>query len=222
VTGAALSEAYVRITVTRGPDGAALAPAAGGPTVVIAALPVEPLGPAGDAIAAELLRGARGRRAAAKSTSWQPAEAARRLVRSRGAEEGLYVSARGRVLEGVCTNVFAVVEDRLLTPPAHRCLPGITRGRVLELARAHGVDVVEAPLALETLRSAQEAFVTNAVRGLRALAAIDGEALARQGPEGVFATLHRLYARDRAGAPTDDRAGAPTDDRAGAPAQVRG
>jgi branched-subunit amino acid aminotransferase/4-amino-4-deoxychorismate lyase len=197
---AALPDAYVRITVSRGAGGVGLAPPGGPPTVVIAALPAQPLAPTDSAIAAALLRGTRARRVAAKSTSWQPAVVAKRRVERCGADEGLYVSASGNVLEGVASNVFAVDGNRLLTPPARHCLPGITRGRVLELARANGLEALEAPLALDALMRAQEVFVTNAVQGLRALATVAGSAIGRQGAGGVFDTLHRLYALDRAGA----------------------
>jgi branched-chain amino acid aminotransferase len=197
---AALPEAYVRITVTRGTGGVGLTPPDGRPTVVIAALPAQPLAPADSAIAATLLRRARGRRAAAKSTSWQSAVVSRRRAQAGGADEGLYVSASGNVLEGVASNVFAVVDGRLLTPPAGHCLPGVTRARVIELACAHGVPVLEAPLPLDVLTNAQEAFVTNAVQGLRALDTVDGATLHRRDPVGVFAALHRLHADDRAGA----------------------
>lgn len=198
---AALPDAYVRVTVTRGAGGVGLAPPPDGPTVVVAALPAQPLAPADSGIAATLLRGRRERRAAAKSTSWQPAVVARRRVEGCGAEEGLYVSASGNVLEGVASNVFAVVDDHLLTPPARHCLPGITRGRLLELARAHGLEALEAPLSLDVLMRAEEMFVTNAVQGPRAVATVAGAVIGRRGPGGVFDTLHRLYVLDRAGAP---------------------
>jgi branched-chain amino acid aminotransferase len=200
---AALPEAYVRVTVTRGIGGVGLTPPEGTPTVVIAALPTRPLAAADSAVAAVLLRGRRERRVAAKSTSWQPAVVARRRVEGCGADEGLYVSASGNVLEGVASNVFVVEGNRLLTPPARHCLPGITRGRVLELARAHGLQAVEAPLPLEALMRAQDVFVTNAVQGLRALHTVSGSAIARQGPGGVFGTLHRLYALDRSRTPRE-------------------
>lgn len=196
----ALPDAYVRVTVTRGTGGVGLAPPAGAPTVVIAALPTPPLAPAEGAIAATVLGRRRQPRAAAKSTSWQPAVLAKRRVQQCGADEGIYVSASGRVLEGVASNVFAVVDGVLLTPPARQCLPGITRARVLELARGHGLPAHEAPLQLDALMRADEVFVTNAVQGLRAIDTVSGDAIDRQGPGGVFDTLHRLYALDRAGA----------------------
>ncbi len=215
VRHAALPDAYVRVTVTRGAGGVGLAPPAGPSTVVVAALPAQPLAPAAHGIAVTLLRRERSplgdarpwpasplRPATAKSTSWQPAVLARRRVEARGADEGLYVSAAGHVLEGVASNVFAVLDGELLTPPARHCLPGITRARVLELARAHGLPAREAPLKLDTLLRADEVFVTNAVQGLRALDTVSGAALG-QGPGGVFDTLHRLYTLDRSSTPRE-------------------
>ncbi len=212
---AALPDAYVRVTVSRGAGAVGLAPPPGPPTVVVAVLPTRPLAGAESGIEATLLWQQRDRRPkpgdtrlwlaspfrpAVKSTSWQPAVLAKRRVEGCGADEGIYVSASAHVLEGVASNVFAVAGERLLTPPAEECLPGITRARVIELARERGVPVLEAPLELDTLVRASEVFVTNAVQGLRALATIDGAAIARQGPGGVFDTLHRLYELDRAAA----------------------
>ncbi len=211
VRRAALPDAYVRVTVTRGTGGVGLAPPAGAPTVVVAVLPAQPLARAERVIAATLLWcgrepqpgdthvGTSGRPAAAKSTSWQPAVLARRRVEAHGADEGLYVAADGHVLEGVSSNVFAVSGGRLLTPPTSQCLPGVTRARVIELARDHGAPVLEAPLGLDALREAEEVFVTNAVLGLRAVASVSGAAIGRPRPDGLFETLHRLHALDRAG-----------------------
>ncbi len=198
VRHAALDEAYVRVTITRGTGGVGLAPPQGPPTVVVAVLPTRPLPRADSGIEATLLWQQRERRAA-KSTSLQSAVLARRRVETSGADEGIYVSESGHALEGVASNVFAVERDRLLTPHESECLPGITRARVLELARGHGVEVRELPLELDGLMRAEEVFVTNAVQGLRAVNAVSGAAIARQGPGGLFDTLHHLYARDRVG-----------------------
>ena len=154
---AALPDAYVRVTVTRGTGGVGLAPPGGAPTVVVAALPARPLAPADSGIAAALLRERRG--AAGGGQEYELAAGRRGQAqrrRLRGRARALYVSASGNVLEGVASNVFAVIDDgRLLTPPVRHCLPGITRGRLLELARAHGLEVLEAPLPLDALMQAE-------------------------------------------------------------------
>ncbi len=200
---AALADAYLRITVTRGPGGAGLLASAGSPTVVVAALPMPSRARADEPIAVALLERRAEERAAAKSTSWQKAVLDRRLVARREAEEGIYVAADGHVLEGVSSNVFALVGERLLTPPARDCLPGITRGRLLELAPSLGVPASEARIELEELLGAGEVFVTNAVQGLRSVATIAGTALGgRDSSSGVFAALRRSYEQDPRAAAT--------------------
>lgn len=192
---AALPDAYLRVTVTRGSGATALAAPASAPTVVIAALPA-PARVAGG-IEVTLLGPPSERGAKAKSTSRQQAVLARRQVEKRGAGEGLYVSREGHVLEGVSSNVFVVNDGILLTPPVEHCLPGITRGRVLELARDASISAAEAPLEWAALTGAEEVFVTNAVQGLRRVAKIDGVEVGAADPEGVFATLLTLYEADR-------------------------
>jgi branched-chain amino acid aminotransferase len=202
---AALEDAYLRITVTRGRGAAALAPPSGAPTVVIAALPAPTPSPLGEGIEASVVGAPAERGPRAKSTSRQQAVLARRRAERAGAEEGLYVSSSGHVLEGVSSNVFALSDGRLLTPPVEDCLPGITRGRLLELARDAGIAALEAPLALDALLSAEEAFVTNAVQGLRELHAVDGRRIGAAGGAGLFARLLGLYEADRASAARRDR-----------------
>jgi branched-chain amino acid aminotransferase len=194
---AGLADAYLRVTVTRGSGATALAAPMGAPTVVIAALPVPPRMDMASGIEAMLLGPSPEPGAKAKSTSRQQAVLARREVVKRGAGEGLYVSAEDHVLEGVSSNLFVVSDGRLLTPPPEHCLPGITRGRVLELAGEAGVEVEERPIEVGLLLGAQEAFVTNAVQGLRRMGAIDGRSLGAVRPDGVFATLAALYHADR-------------------------
>jgi branched-subunit amino acid aminotransferase/4-amino-4-deoxychorismate lyase len=194
----ALADAYVRITVTRGLGGAGLLASAGSPTVVVAALPAPSRVPANEPIGVALLERRAEERAAAKSTSWQKAVLDRRLVARREAEEGIYVAADGRVLEGISSNVFALVGERLLTPPVCDCLPGITRGRLLELAPHSGINASEARIELDELLGAGEVFVTNAVQGLRSVATIAGTAIGGQdSSSGVFAALRRRYEEDR-------------------------
>jgi branched-chain amino acid aminotransferase len=207
LAGAALADAYVRITVTRGRGGAGLLAPSGAPTVVVAVLPVPSRARASKPIAVGLLeRDVEARAVAAKSTSWQQAVLDRRDVARREADEGIYVATDGRVLEGVSSNVFALVGERLLTPPVRDCLPGVTRGRLLELAPRIGVTASEVRIELEELLRAKEVFVTNAVQGLRQVATIAGTAIGgHDSSSGVFAAMRRSYEEDRAAAQEDRR-----------------
>src|SRR5215471_1543714 len=84
---AALADAYVRVTLTRGSGATALAPPSGSPTVAIAALPAPARSDAG--IRATLLGAPSEIGAKAKSTSRQQAVLARRRVQRQGAGEGI-------------------------------------------------------------------------------------------------------------------------------------
>jgi branched-subunit amino acid aminotransferase/4-amino-4-deoxychorismate lyase len=194
----ALADAYVRITVTRGVGGVGLTAPPSGPTVVVAALPAPTRVPAERGIDVALLERRRQERVATKSTSWQHAVLDRRRAERLGAEEGIYVSDDARVLEGVSSNVFAVEGERLLTPAVRECFPGITRGRILELAHGAGVEVRETAIELARLMRAEEVFVTNAVQGLRRVRAVSGTAVGRGAAPASFDALRGLYEEDRA------------------------
>jgi branched-subunit amino acid aminotransferase/4-amino-4-deoxychorismate lyase len=192
-----LADAYLRVTITRGIGAVGLAPPEGAPTVVVAALPAPARRAPDSGIYLTSLQRQSGLSTTAKSTSWQHAVLARRRVAQFGADEGLYVSEHQHVLECVSSNVFVANGNMLLTPRDSECLPGITRARVLELARDHGLTVIESQFELGELMDADEIFVTNAVQGLRAVHALDGTATRIGGPDGIFATLLDLYQEDR-------------------------
>jgi len=82
----------------------------------------------------------------------------------RGYSDTIFLNERDEVCEGSFSNVFAVVDDQLITPPVSSpCLPGITRHVVREIATAEGLTVTEEPLLLKTLAEASEVFLTSSV-----------------------------------------------------------
>ncbi len=54
---------------------------------------------------------------AIKSLSYAPNMLAVRIAREQGAEDALFVTADGRVLEASCASFFYVLGDTLYTPP---------------------------------------------------------------------------------------------------------
>ncbi len=190
----ALADSYVRITVTRGAGGLGLDQPVAPPTVVIAALPAPPRD---ERTLDAVLLARRHPTPTAKSTSWQHALRDRREVDRRGADEGIYVSNAGRVLESVTSNVFVVKDERLVTPPTTDCLPGITRARVLELARDAGMPAEERAIELEELFEADEVFLTNAVRGVRRVRAVQGVVIGAPDGAGSFERIRDLQEQDR-------------------------
>ena len=90
----------------------------------------------------------------------------------------LLLDADGSVLEASRASVFAVFDGVPVTPPADgRILPGITRERVLQLARELGPAPREAQLHVSELAAAEEVFLVGSVRGVEPAATLDGAPL---------------------------------------------
>ncbi len=86
----------------------------------------------------------------------------------------LITDETGELLETNRSNVFAVMDGVLLTPPADgRLLPGTTRAAVLRAAHRHGIRIGQKPLTLDELTQASEVFVTNAVAGVVPVTAVE-------------------------------------------------
>jgi branched-chain amino acid aminotransferase len=114
--------------------------------------------------------------------------------RERGAYEAILCADDGSVAEGASSNVFAVVGGQVWTPGADvGILDGITRAKVMELARGAGIPMVERRILPDELRGADEAFLTSATRGVLPVTAIDGQPVGAGVPGPVTRRLMGLY-----------------------------
>jgi len=86
----------------------------------------------------------------------------------RGYDECVTITPDGNIWEGSRSNVFAVVQGELLTPPSEgRILPGIMRALILDRARHLGIPTRESTIGiLDPLFRPDEVFLTNSVRGV--------------------------------------------------------
>lgn len=120
------------------------------------------------------VRNERGATAGLKTTSYAENVVALAEARRRGAAEALFANTKGELCEGTGSNVFVVLDGTVHTPPlSSGCLAGVTRGLVLEWARADGLEVVEDDLPLEVLRSADEVFLTSSLKDVRPVSRCD-------------------------------------------------
>lgn len=91
--------------------------------------------------------------------------------------EGLMLDLDGRVVEGTQTNLFALVEGRLLTPRLDRCgVAGVARGLVLDEAARLGLAAVETDVEPQHLADAQALFLTSSLAGIWPVSELDGRA----------------------------------------------
>jgi branched-chain amino acid aminotransferase len=163
----------LRITVTGGPSPLSSERGAGPPTVVIAVAPLKPWPPTTDVVVVPWTRNERGALAGVKSTSYAENVRALAYAKERGGAEAIFANTVGELCEGTGSNVFVGIGGRLATPPlASGCLSGVTRALLLEWA-----DAVEAPLPIEALAGAEEAFLASTTREVQPVRMADGQLL---------------------------------------------
>lgn len=171
-----MDRAAVRITLTRGsgPRGYA-SPASPQPTRVVSAGPAPEIPPdwyhRGMRVhRCELRLSEQPRLAGIKHLNRLENVLARAEWSDPAIVEGLLCDARGHVIGATAANVFAVCGGRLATPRLDRCgVAGVARAQVLAW---HGNGEVR-DLAMNELMRADEIFLTNAVRGIVPVTALD-------------------------------------------------
>jgi len=94
-------------------------------------------------------------------------------ARDRGAHEAI-LHRDHLVTEASTSNVFVMRGQTLITPPlSDLILPGITRHLVIEMASTVGLNVIEEPVRVDSLGSADGVFVSSSTRGLMPIIELD-------------------------------------------------
>jgi branched-chain amino acid aminotransferase len=197
-------ESRVRIMVTRGDGTVDLDPAAAGqPRLVVI---VQPLGgPSPELyekgaeveIVSVTRNSPRAIDPAVKSGNYLNNVMAMGEARRRrpSAHEAILCAANGSVAEGATSNVFAVVDGQIHTPALEvGILDGVTRGKVLALARTNSIMCHEVSfMSPDELRQSDEIFLTSSVRSVLPVTRVDGQMLGEGKPGIVTRRLMVLY-----------------------------
>jgi D-alanine transaminase len=130
-----------------------------------------------------------------KSVNLLPNVLAKEAARQEGAIEAWFVDDEGLVTEGAASTAWIVDKSGALITPAlsNRILPGITRARVLELAREHQIAVEERSFTPAEAQSAREAMLTSATNGPVPIIALDGRAIGDGRPGPIAQKLRDAY-----------------------------
>ncbi|WP_323959410.1 aminodeoxychorismate lyase [Arthrobacter sp. JZ12] len=118
----------------------------------------------------------------AKTLSYAVNMAALRHARSQGADDVIFTSSDGKVLEGPTSTVLIarVINGvkHLITPQLETgILPGTSQGALFEAARDAGWELGYGPLVPEDLFNADGAWLISSVRLLAEIGSIDGKPL---------------------------------------------
>lgn len=90
---------------------------------------------------------------ASKSLSMTMSTVAFRQAQRLGAYDAVLVNRDGFMTEGTRTNLFAVLDGAVVTPPREQCLDGVTRESLLEVVRELGLPLREEPLPRSLVES---------------------------------------------------------------------
>lgn len=96
-------------------------------------------------------------------------------LRELAVDEGIMLAMDGRLIGATAGNVFLVRDGKLLTPAIRDCgVAGIMRQVLLRTADELGLPCEVVDLTSDDLASADEVFLTNAIRGIRRVVAVAG------------------------------------------------
>jgi D-alanine transaminase len=119
------------------------------------------------------------------------------LLRQQAVEKGCaeaILVKDGYVTEGAASNIFAVIDGVLITPPKdHAILPGITRDVILELAEQNNIPYSEDIISLDALKTASEIWLTSSTREIIPVVQLDNEIIANGKPGPIWQTMNRLF-----------------------------
>ena len=196
-----LSDAYLRITISRGEGSIGLDPRlCPRPTVVVMSQPLQPypieLFNAGVSLA---IVNTRRNLAAAlppmiKSLNFLNNILAKQEASCAGAFDGLMLNAEGHLTECTTSNMFFVKDGCVYTPSvACGILDGITRESVLSLARDQGFPTEEGCYPPDALLQADECFLTNTTMEIMPVQDIDKRPIGKERPGPVTGRLRELF-----------------------------
>ncbi|MEJ2695712.1 MAG: aminotransferase class IV [Candidatus Sulfobium sp.] len=193
-----LSDAYVRVTVSRGKGKIGLDPRlCKEPTVVIITEGFREYPGSYYQKGTELIM-ARTRRNLAealdpsiKSLNFLNNILAKTEAIEKGAYEAVMLNRDGYIAEGTVSNIFFVRDERVCTPSRETgILEGITREVTIRVAGNNGIAVTEGMFVPEDIFAAQEVFLTNTTGEVMPVSRFEHKSY-RVGP--ISRHLHELY-----------------------------
>jgi branched-chain amino acid aminotransferase len=109
-----------------------------------------------------------------------------------GAEVAIMLDLEGYVSECNAENIFIVGDETLYTPGVTNTLDGITRNKVLTIAKEQGIPALEKNLTTYDLYTADEVFATGSLSLVEPLTRIDGRPIGTGEPGPMTKTVAEL------------------------------
>lgn len=83
-------------------------------------------------------------------------------------DDCLILNQYGRITETNHSNIFILLDDKIITPPlSEGCIAGTMRSTIIQIAGEAGFEVEERGILEKNIIDAEEVFITNAIQGIQ-------------------------------------------------------
>lgn len=128
-----------------------------------------------------------------KAITLLPSVLLRHKAKQKGAKEAI-LHRDGVVTEGAASNVFVVKDGTVYTPPKNNhVLPGITRELVVEILMRDKINLVEEPIQLGQLSTADEIWITSSTWEIVPVIELDNKPVGDGCVGSVWEKINNLY-----------------------------
>lgn len=110
-----------------------------------------------------------------------------------GVDDAVMLDKDGFVAETNATNLFMIKGDILYTPHATACLPGITRGNTIKIAKELSIEVIEKNLSISEFYTADAVFTTSTMGELTPVMEIDGRSIETNKNSQILQMIQKRY-----------------------------
>jgi len=121
------------------------------------------------------------------------------------AQEAVFLTCDGYILEGSASNFFIVVEGNVITPSlSQNILPGITRKIIINLCKKNNINISERKIRYEEIAGSDEIFLTNSILEVMPVRKFDNFEFKDNVPGDTtkkLMCLYKEYESDAAGIP---------------------
>lgn len=129
-----------------------------------------------------------------KTTNLLPNVLAKQQASEAGAFESWMVNAEGVITEASLSNAWIIKEGRVYTAPTTcNILPGITRQRLMQLAKQEKIEVIEKAFTVEDAYKSDEAFNSSSNAPLTPVVQINDRLIGSGVPGPLSQRLHQAY-----------------------------
>ena len=186
---------YIYLQITRGvaPKRDHAFPKDATPTIFAMCSDIKPFAEAETGVKALTMDDNRWEMCNVKATTLLANVLLRQEAIEKGCAEAILVK-NGYVTEGAASNLFAVIDDVLITPEnTAEILPGITRQVILELAQKNDIQFREEIISVQDLQDATEIWMTSSTREIIPVVELDAEKVGDGKPGPLWQKMNQLF-----------------------------